>query len=207
MVVLRRETHGAVQCYGVVWKCSKPESCLRGCFRVLDQVEAMKWQLSGTSIECSDPRVWPYFVRHPNHIFQQDNARPDTARLWRNFIRQNLPPRRCLGLLLTRFQCNRAPVEQKSKTYFSVQPRLTNATELTAAFQRICKRITRASINRLIQCMNKRSRARIQIPRDHKLLEWDKFVRLWHECNENSTITTQCVVLYLKHIPTILHES
>jgi transposase len=101
----------------------------------------------------------PYFARHQNKTFQQDNARTHTARATTDFLQQNnvnamnwpaqIPDLNPIEHLWDEIQ-RRLNEEQSSPT---------TAAELSVAFQRVWALIPMAFINRLVNSMYRRCAA------------------------------------------------
>ncbi|ESP01878.1 hypothetical protein LOTGIDRAFT_225089 [Lottia gigantea] len=59
------------------------------CFRILVQAGVLESQLSATLTKSSDPTSWYFFARHRHHALLQNDARPHTARVIRDFLQQH----------------------------------------------------------------------------------------------------------------------
>ena len=105
------------------------------------------------------PHVVPFFQRHPNFLFQQDNARPHTARATQGFLRQNnihLMPHPARSPDLN-------PIEhlwdEIQRQLNQMQPRPRTAVQLGAAITRVFAGIGNVQINRLVNSMHRRCTA------------------------------------------------
>lgn len=105
------------------------------------------------------PFVVPHFGRHGNHIFQQDNARPHTARATGDFLRQH----GIQTLPWPALSPDLNPIEhlwdEIQRRLNDVQPRPTTAAELTQAYHRVWAQVPMAFINRLVHSMYRRCNA------------------------------------------------
>lgn len=114
---------------------------------------------NGYVTEVLQPYVVPFFQRHPNCLFQQDNARPHTARATQNFMRLNNinvlpPPSRSPDL---------NPIEHfwdaLQRKMNALVPRPRTAAELRVAFTLVWPQVPQQQINNLIFSMYRRCRA------------------------------------------------
>ena len=105
------------------------------------------------------PHVVPFFQRHQNFLFQQDNARPHTARVTQAFLRQNninlLPhPARSPDL---------NPIEHfwdaLQRRMNALVPRPRTQADLRAAVARVWPQVPQRQTNNLVSSMHRRCRA------------------------------------------------
>ena len=102
------------------------------------------------------PHAVPHFARHPNHVFQQDNACAHTARLTRDFLQQHnfrTLPWPALSPDLNLIEHLWDEIQRRLN---DIRPRPITAAELAAAFQRVWDTVLMAFINRLIHSMYRR---------------------------------------------------
>ena len=105
------------------------------------------------------PHVVPFFERHPNFLYQQDNARLDTARVTLDFLRQNnvnLMPHPALSPDLNPIEHLWDMVQRQLN---QMQPRPRTSVQLGAAITHIFTGIHNAQINSLVRSMNRRCAA------------------------------------------------
>lgn len=117
--------------YGVGWNCLEPEIWICGVTECLTRSRPYIDQVLRTHISI-------YFVRHQSHVFQQDNARANTARLMMDFRHHN-----------------------NVQTLPGLNPYQTNSkTSLWASIMAECRRnqISMAFINRQIHYMCRKCR-------------------------------------------------
>lgn len=105
------------------------------------------------------PHVVPFFQRHPNFLFQQDNARPHTARVTQDFLHRNninlLPhPARSPDL---------NPIEHfwdaLQRRLNDVVPRPRTEAQLRAAIAQVWAQVPPQQTNNLVRSMYRRCRA------------------------------------------------
>ena len=113
------------------------------------------------------PHVVPYFQHHPQHLYQQDNARPHTARATQTFLRQNninlLPhPARSPDL---------NPIEHfwdaLQRQLNQLTPRPQTAAQLRAGIAQVWWRVPHQQTNTLVRSMYRRCRAVINARGGH----------------------------------------
>ena len=113
------------------------------------------------------PHVLPFFQRHPQHLFQQDNARPHTARATQTFLRQNninlLPhPARSPDL---------NPIEHfwdaLQRRLNQLNPRPQTAAQLGVAVAQVWWHVPQGQTNTLVRSMYRRCRAVINAQGGH----------------------------------------
>ena len=100
--------------------------------------------------------IVPYFGRDHHRMFQQDNARADTARATRNFLQQHnikIMSWPALSLDLNPIDNIWDGIQRKLN---EVRPRPITAADLSVAFLRIWAAIPMAFNNRLIHSMYRR---------------------------------------------------
>ena len=113
------------------------------------------------------PHAVPHFARHPNHVFQQDNAYAHTARLTRDFLQQHnfrTLPWPALSPDLNLIEHLWDEIQRRLN---DIRPRPITAAELAAAFQRVWNTVLIAFINRLIHSMYRRCMAVINANGGH----------------------------------------
>ena len=107
------------------------------------------------------PHVVPFFERHPNFFYQQDNARPHIAKVALDFLRQNninLMPHPARSPDLN-------PIEHLwdmvQRQFNQIQPRPRTSVQLGAAITHIFTGIGLhdPQINSLVKSMNRRCAA------------------------------------------------
>ncbi|XP_071094228.1 uncharacterized protein [Haliotis cracherodii] len=99
------------------------------------------------------PYIVPYFAHHQNHVFQQDNARPHTARLTRNFLHQH----NIQTMPLPAMSPDLKPIERLwdeiQRRLNQVVPTPRTRADLEAAFVRVWAQVPMAFVNRLLHSM------------------------------------------------------
>lgn len=117
--------------------------------------------------QCLRPYILPYFLRHQNHKFQQDNARPHTARATQQYLQQNNIP----VISWPPYSADLNPIEhlwdEIQRKLNEEQPYPSTSAELGAAFSRVWANIPRSFINRLIHSMYRRCCAVIRAKGGH----------------------------------------
>lgn len=102
------------------------------------------------------PHIVAFFARHQNHVFQQDNARPHTARLTRDFLHQH----NIRTMPWPAMSPDLNPIEhlwdEIQRRLNQVLPRPTTRAELEAAFLRVWAQVPMAFVNRLVHSMYRR---------------------------------------------------
>lgn len=113
------------------------------------------------------PHVVPFFARHPNSTFQQDNARAHTARVTQQFLQQH----NVNVMLWPALSPDLNPIEhfwdELGRRLNRLQPRPATAAELRQAIAQVWAGVPRARINNLILSMYRRCRAVINANGGH----------------------------------------
>ena len=108
--------------------------------------------------EVLQPHVVPFFQRHRNSLFQQDNARPHAARVTQNFLRRHNQPA-TPSCIVTGSQ----PIEHfwdaLERKLNALVPRPRAAAELRAAIARVWAQVPQRQTNTLVCSMYRRCRA------------------------------------------------
>jgi hypothetical protein len=105
------------------------------------------------------PHVVPFFQRHQNFLFQQDNARPHTAHVTQAFLRQNninLLPQPAKSPDLNPFKHFWDALQRRLNAF---APRPRTEADLRAAITRVWAQVPPRQINNLVSSMHRRCRA------------------------------------------------
>ena len=105
------------------------------------------------------PHVVPFFQRHRNFLFQQDNARPHTARVTQDFLHRNnisLLPHPALSPDLNPIEHFWDALQRKLN---ALVPRPRTAAELRAAIAQVWAQVPQQQTNNLVRSMYRRCRA------------------------------------------------